>query len=271
MKWFAISTAILSVAYMGLGYAAYVCLKLTSEAPPLLTVMKAFLLSQPAKYVPGGVWLFPGRVYLYHRYAHFPVEKGMVGIFWEVVLLVATASLVSLGTSMDVLRETSLLPLMVLILITAVVAVVIGLNIPLFYQSDRFRQIINRAHLSARVKLILFSEYRPKYGIFALMIFGISWLVIGFAFYLQVISIYSDAGALWRYFGIFSSAWAFGFVTLITPSGFGVRETILILMLGTALPAPYPLLVAMTSRVWWMLAEIVVILIGLIVPARSET
>jgi hypothetical protein len=52
------------------------------------------------------------------------------------------------------------------------------------------------------------------------------------------------------------AAYAVGFLALVTPAGLGVREGVLTLALAQVMPAGAALAVALLSRLWMMLVEL---------------
>ena len=47
--------------------------------------------------------------------------------------------------------------------------------------------------------------------------------------------------------GIFSLSWVIGFLAFITPSGLGVREGAMALLLAPFIPAPFPAIIALAA------------------------
>ena len=84
------------------------------------------------------------------------------------------------------------------------------------------------------------------------------WICQGLAFFLFVKSLapvaWSDAGPLTACFAL---AWFIGFLSFLTPSGLGIREGLLGLLLANYMPAPQATFVALLCRVWMLSAEIV--------------
>src|SRR6266536_1314431 len=71
------------------------------------------------------------------------------------------------------------------------------------------------------------------------------------------------AGGYAAYWGLtglavaaYAAAYAVGFLSLLTPAGLGVREGVLVLALGPVLPAGPALVVALVSRLWMMVFEL---------------
>lgn len=85
------------------------------------------------------------------------------------------------------------------------------------------------------------------------------WLCQGIAFFLFIRSLVSavrwaDAGVLMACYAL---AWIVGFLSFLIPSGLGVREGLLGLLLANNMPVPQATLIALLCRVWMLSAEIV--------------
>ncbi len=58
---------------------------------------------------------------------------------------------------------------------------------------------------------------------------------------------------------LFALSWSIGFVVVIAPAGFGVRESALVLLLAPFLPPAVAASLALLSRLWWMAVEALLI------------
>lgn len=83
------------------------------------------------------------------------------------------------------------------------------------------------------------------------------WVLLGTAFFLFIMSLCPiSVSQLLVVTGIYAVAWSIGFLSVITPSGLGVREGILSLLLTTVLPPATATLVALLARLWTLAAEL---------------
>lgn len=83
------------------------------------------------------------------------------------------------------------------------------------------------------------------------------WVFLGIAFFLFIKSFFPVAvSQLFVVTGIYAFAWSIGFLSVITPSGLGVREGILSLLLINVLPPATATLVALLARLWTLTAEL---------------
>ncbi|RKU18741.1 hypothetical protein C6503_08795 [Candidatus Poribacteria bacterium] len=97
------------------------------------------------------------------------------------------------------------------------------------------------------------------------------WCCQGFAFFLFVRSLTPVA---WTDIGILTAcyafAWIVGFLSFLTPSGLGIREGLLGLLLSNYMPVPQATLVALLCRVWMLSAEIILAGVAIFLD-RSST
>ena len=85
------------------------------------------------------------------------------------------------------------------------------------------------------------------------------WAFLGIAFFLFIKSLYPvSTSHILVVTGTYAVAWSIGFLSIITPSGLGVREGILSLLLISVLPPATATLVALLSRLWTLSAELAV-------------
>jgi uncharacterized membrane protein YbhN (UPF0104 family) len=88
----------------------------------------------------------------------------------------------------------------------------------------------------------------------------IAWLLYGAAFQLFVVGLLgSPAGGYAEYLAAYTISYILGYVFIFAPAGIGVREGAIVTVLTYAglTTAPEAALVAITSRVWLTLLEVV--------------
>ena len=92
---------------------------------------------------------------------------------------------------------------------------------------------------------------------------GLAWLLYGFAFALLAKSLFPEveltAGAVSGFIAAFTGSYLAGYLALFAPGGVGVRESTLLiaLMAAGALSAPQAAVLAVASRLWLTVLEIV--------------
>ncbi len=100
----------------------------------------------------------------------------------------------------------------------------------------------------------------------------VAWCLYGIAFKLLVAGILGSApGDTASYIAVFTGSYLVGYIALFAPGGIGVRETSLVVSLGRfALPVGAPGIVALSSRLWLTVLEIVPGVIWLAVSTISS-
>jgi uncharacterized membrane protein YbhN (UPF0104 family) len=112
------------------------------------------------------------------------------------------------------------------------------------------------------------SDLRLSFGqvLFLLVFHGFIWLTYGVAFTLFWSALFPlDMRDLPRLSGAFAGAYAIGFLSLLTPSGLGVREGALVFFLSGAYPPAVVAVVALLSRLWLIAAELLCTAVVLVV------
>jgi uncharacterized membrane protein YbhN (UPF0104 family) len=210
--------------------------------------------SQIAKYLPGGIWGYVGRVYLYKR-------EGMNGrdatacVFLETMLVfisgifVFCVSLFFWGEIPLVawmpnryINEIGIGALVILSLLVhpRVINFLWGL-MPEKFGKDKLQ-----------LKYAYFSIFRP---VLLLLPF---WAGVGGGFWLLIRSFYPmDLYLLPMAAGAYVLAWIMGFLAFFTPGGLGAREAVLVLSLNLYLPISISTISAVFARLWWIAGELI--------------
>lgn len=210
---------------------------------------RLFFMSQLARYIPGMVWGVLSWAYLAEReegvrkttsttaltvHLLFQVVSGVVVFvltipFWQ--------NAIDLAGLMPVVL---LLPLGLLLLQPALVNR--GFNFAL--------RLAGEQPLNVR--------WGYRYVLMQLGLWIVGWLGRGLASLLLINSIASCAPSkLPIVTGIFAIAWVIGFVTILTPSGLGVMEGSLTLLLSFHFPVYVAVVVALLTRLMRTIADIV--------------
>jgi hypothetical protein len=97
------------------------------------------------------------------------------------------------------------------------------------------------------------------------------WLLTGVGFSLLVTSLHPVSLSSWPpLMAAFCMAWTVGFLAFLTPAGLGIREGALALFLSPLLPAPVPSVIALLARVWWTVAEGILIAVAAMWRSRAQ-
>lgn len=222
------------------------------EVPPRWAV-KTYLVAQLARYVPGSVWDVAGRVYLASERG-LPRGPVSVTILVEMVLGVVTGALIFL---LSLVWWDRVVPPEALAVSLAFVALGLASLHPAV-----LGPVLNlAARLLKREATWLPLTYRQVLAL-ALSHFLVR-LGIGLAFYLF-------AAALtpldWRLMpvmaGVFVAAWVMGFVVIIAPQGFGVREGVMVFLMSFYMPVAVASVIAVAFRLWLSLRDLAMAAVG---------
>ncbi|MBC8264656.1 MAG: flippase-like domain-containing protein [Anaerolineales bacterium] len=219
--------------------------------------MKVYFLSNLGWYVPGKVWYAVGRAYLGQR------EGGSVEVISTSVLMEMVLSLTS-----SALMATLALPLLSPLLGTK--SLYLGIAVLIFGLAA-----LHPAPM--KILLTLLERLLPgptgtelcrskreihpplRYSVMIGFLVGylVIWSVVGSAFFVLLNAIH-PLPLTWlpTVASIYAISWMAGFLAPFAPSGLGVREGAMILLLGQYLPVPAVTAAAILFRLWLILAEL---------------
>jgi len=233
---------------------AWFILKDLGSNPGLLKVMGCYFVSQAAKYLPGGIWAFPGRALLYQSLG---VDKvaSTISVLREVVALFLGAAIVGLVGIIQGLPISSSIAIAIALGTTVSLAAVFLTQVPWFmrllarFKFFRSSPLVMQSLESSQLSL----RWLPG----ALLSSLVYWFGTGLAFRFIAVAITKNAASLswFQLSGIFSLSWAVGFVFVFVPAGIGIRESAISLLLASVTDAGGALSIALLSRLWWMLTE----------------
>ncbi len=220
---------------------------------PARWAVKAYLVAQLARYVPGGIWDVAGRLYLSSDRG-LPKGPVSVTILVEMVLGVVTGATIFLASLLFWDR-----PLPPEAFYISAVFVLAGLVV--------LHPAILRPVLSVAARLLR-RESAPlplSYGQ-VLLLAGyhvLARLVIGVSFFCFAAALTPlDWSLLPALTGIFVAAWVMGFVVVFAPQGLGVREGVMVLLLSFYMPVAAASVIAVAFRVWLSLRDLAMAAVG---------
>lgn len=200
-----------------------------------------FFQSQIAKYIPGTIWQYAGRLTL-ARGRGLPTRVVARSMPIELGASIAGAGIVSLF----------LLGAWGILLAPVVVAGSLAVARRTGRGATKLRRDISASAVAA-----------PLYAIV--------WVAVGSAFWLTARGIFSvPLSQLPFYTGAFAAAWIVGVVAIYAPGGLGVREGLLIGLLHSRLGSADALVVAAASRVILTLIDILLAAVAIAVLRRGK-
>jgi len=211
--------------------------------------MKIYFLSNLGWYVPGKVWHVVGRAYLGQR------EGVSVGVISTSVLVETVLSLTS-----SALMAALALPLLspswgAKGLYLGIAVVVVGLAVLHPALMEPVLALLERLLPGPKQATSLPLRYSVMLGLLAGYL--IIWGFVGTAFFVLLNAVH-PLPITWlpTVAAIYAVSWMAGFLAPFAPSGLGVREGAMILLLGQYLPVPAVTVTAILFRLWLTLAEV---------------
>ncbi|HHY54349.1 MAG TPA: hypothetical protein GYA08_02825 [Chloroflexi bacterium] len=235
---------------------------------PYRSALRIWFLSAIVRYIPGNIWQ-PLSITLLAQQRGVKPEATLTSIvLYQAIITLAVAPIAAIyfagtgnwGVLTDVMREV------------APWLIVIGLAPPAVF-------IAQPAWLIAMVNwgLQRLGRSRLPYGLtrtellYALALAAIDWLLWGAAFATLAFGIHAYPPAdlwtlAWHLIAIYPVAYVIGFLSFITPSGLGVREGALYLLLAPVIGGATITLLALAMRVWTTLGEVIAAGVSALIP-----
>jgi hypothetical protein len=213
---------------------------------PFWTAYRVWFLSNFGKYIPGKVWTVMGMVYLLKAEGY-----SATPVLVSAVLNQALSILSGLILSVVVLGAGAFGGMPIWLLIAIGLLAVAVLYPPLLQ-----RMINIGLHLVRRESI----EIPLPFGTiaFLFLIYLGTWIAYGGAFWLLLVGIgVHPNGSFMEIVAIFAASYLLGFLALFVPGGLGVREGALAVLAGHSLPAGLAAPVAVLSRIWLTLTELI--------------
>jgi len=213
---------------------------------------RIWFITNLGRYVPGKIWHVVGRVDL-GRSIGIPAPVTIASFIYEMVLAIGTGLLISLSV-LPLLNFSGFNALGWFITLFVIIAIVI--YPPVFTGIINFLlRLTKRPALAFHLSLFQVAGL----GLFYLAF----WSIQGAGFFFLVKAITPVAWAwLWPLIGIFVGAWVLGFLSFVSPGGLGVREGVMVLLLGTLLPAGVAVVIAVVARLWITCGELILVLLS---------
>ncbi|MCL1634632.1 flippase-like domain-containing protein [Luteimonas sp. SX5] len=257
------------LAYAALAGAWYCLLRLLGlKASPSLA-LGIYLVTQIAKYLPGNVGHHIGRVYLAGRHG-LPAFRVGLSMVAEMLLIVATACLLSLPLAPTLVERLSASKWGQNTVFYAGAAIVIGLSATLYLLRRHHAIASARSHLRAAIREA--RDGRAPWfliGAIALSVLGLalagSSLVALFALAAPL-----TAGMLAKGVALVCVAWIAGFLTPGAPAGLGVREAILLAGLSSMFDRQLSLEATIMFRGVSVASDLIAFICGVLLLRRSR-
>jgi glycosyltransferase 2 family protein len=254
--WAALSFLLLALFMLGMTQAWRMLARTLDQEVDFRTAFYIVVVSNLAKYIPGGLWTVVGRVALARRFGLASGEV-LVSVLIETALQLTGAAVVVLGTLFFVVHH----PLVSQpALFVAVIAVAVALVHPsvLNFGLGAFARVTRRAAVRIRCSYPFLLKM--------LAFYTVNWLLLsgGFAALARAVM---PGGLTFERVGVlvggFAFAWSAGTFAFFLPGGLGAREGALMLVFDGSFAPGWSATLAITARVWITIGETALFLVAL--------
>lgn len=245
----ALALMILCFTCLSFGYVS--CLRMANANIHPLAAMRILIASQLGKYLPGKIFLIVGQIVLCKQ-AGFSMKQCVIAFLAHQIFTVSVAVLISIPLLVKQTDYVSLI--LVSCSVVGLIVLASGIWIRPVNALQRWRNKPELVKPSLRVMIE------------AILWIAGAWICYGGCTMALTIELMPELDPLvMMRIGIASvAAWLIGFLSLITPSGIGIREGSFVLLVRALIPEPTAMIVALIMRILWTFFELVVGTIALI-------
>ncbi|MCS6800715.1 MAG: hypothetical protein RMM58_09740 [Chloroflexota bacterium] len=240
----ALSVAIVvAVVLLGTLAWAVVVRHLGAARASVREIASIYLYSNLARYLPGAVWNLAARAYLGHRQG---LGQRQIWIATAIDLTVAVATGLLLYSVTVAAGGAAVVP--PLLAAGGALALFAAVSPP---SLRRLSRLLGRG--AGPTEVLQWRVYIAYLGASCA-----AWGGMGVAFFFFVAGLYPVTGSFaLSAIGLWSLSAVAGLAAVGVPQGVGVKEGVLVLGLSSALPAPAALAIALASRLWLMLCDVI--------------
>ncbi|SET14758.1 lysylphosphatidylglycerol synthase domain-containing protein [Paenibacillus sp. NFR01] len=228
----------------------------------LLPGLSIFVNSQFAKYIPGGIWNYAGRIMLASR-AGIPLDAQFAAIVYENILLFSAALTFALMLAVTLHFETvplllaaSLLLLFTYFFYPRMTAGARGIFIRVSRLKVLKRPLEKLTKPFGQIGTVRSEVLLTRNQFFGYLgCFIANHFIMGIGFWLLVNSFGAGRISIIYAAGTFATSWLIGSFSPL-PGGLGVREGFLVYFLSLKLGSEAALQISVIARLWNVLAEV---------------
>jgi glycosyltransferase 2 family protein len=229
--------------------------------PPLAGALRIFYLGQLGKYLPGTIWPAVTQMRLGRDY-RVPPRASAAAFVVFMLLVVGTGLLVGVPVipllGRDAFDEYRWLAVALPVVILAVAPPVMNRVLAVALRAARRPPLPAPLSLGGILRVAGWAT--------------IAWVCYGVHVYLLARQLGADGGALLmlQCTGAFAAAFAGGLMLVVAPAGAGVREAALLLLLGSTVTAPLAAVIAVVSRLLFIVGDLAWSGVAVLAERRSR-
>lgn len=244
IPWLIASIAVFAVGHVVGGFNWWLLLHGLGGSLPFREAMRIHLVATPAKYLPGPAWNVTGKVAMATA-AGVPITVAGASATVELAGFVTFGAILALLSTIFQAQQGDVVLSLIAVLVVAGALVLGALIVPLALDRSLIRSM------------------RPGWLIASAIVLLLEWPLVMAAIGFTAASL---APLGWQDIGTIAFATLISFLgsimVIFAPAGFGVREGLLTLTLGTVMPASVAGVVAIVTRMLMMGIEAIGFLIA---------
>lgn len=220
--------------------------------------LRVYFVSNLAIYIPGSIWLITSRIQLNNKRGVSALSTS-TSMIYETGLFVWSSCLVGSYIAVQIFPDRAR-GIVVAILLLVVFSLVI------------IHPSVVRTVMNSLGKLIktdrLFVEVTYLDGLFLFVVAILLVTVGGVSHFFLVRTFYDGLTfiSMPAITSAFALGWTIGYLTPIAPSGLGVRDVILVALFTMWMPGPIAVVVAVASRILFIIEDVVWAVVALFAP-----
>ena len=205
-----------------------------------------WVVSNLSRYLPGGFWQYPSRVYLLSS-AGANKLTATYAVIMEALFNLVVGILIVLLTSFGG----------IFLRIDKRIMAAAGVGLILIFFVYIYQKFIKKGFVNFKIPDISYKWIIPL-----IFLFSTQYLIPGIVLYTLVNSIVAiPLTQLPIFVGIYTSSWIVGYITFFAPSGLGVQDISIAALLSIFVPLPIASAIAILFRIILTLTELLTVLI----------
>jgi len=223
-------------------------------------MFKIFNLTNIGRYLPGKLWNVLGLFYLTKEYG-ISKRDTMLAVIISEIGYKGSAIIIGILYFMFAPLYKNLLPVMIAVLILFLIVIhprILG------YLINILLKLIKKQPVEITFNYLVQAKY--------ILLYFIVWFLHSLAFYVFVNSFTStETIGIFHFLTIMPLCWIVGYIIIFAPGGIGVREGMLVLILGQYIPSELAAVIAISQRIWFILIEGINTLIAVTITSKNPT
>ncbi|MBU0598265.1 flippase-like domain-containing protein [Patescibacteria group bacterium] len=246
-----ISIVVMSISFVWLAYCWYWVLKKYKINLPFSRAYLLYMKAAIVRYIPGNIWGLAAKTYMMTTIGLKKSESVFVMVFESAILLFS--GILTYFITIAYLADSW--------------AINFGLGIIAVFLL-LFLMVPSRfiGWIRLLKKDIVIRTLPPIFIARLAFMYIFYWLVTGISMYFILAALgLTDMDSFITAVGIFAVSWSIGFISLITPSGLGVREVAMVYFLGKTINVSMAAAVSVLSRIIFIAGELLSFMAAIII------